>query len=428
MSPHPHLDAASSPGESSALATVFLCVVAVGLAAASTRLPSTRVPVVLFLICSGMVTRAVGRSFIDVPVLGSIARPASDVCLSLIGLLIGSHLNKETLASLGIRMCWYLLAFFAATYATVSVVASLLFPSLAGYAPFVASIALERSSPEALAGITAAKAKGPFAATTLLTSAAMDCAALVAFVSCNAVLAGSGSAVGTLGHVAFWTAVAAVIAWAAIVGTMRTSHSAVVAVLVGASLLTALHRFLHFELLLAALIAGSVLNYTSHHPITAVLEENAQPVHIVLFGLSGLRIDVVGMAGHLSPLAVVALYLARLGGMWIGTAGAARALGYQHPNQRCLALVTQLAIALSLVTRLHDAFPEAAPLADATAGMILLNLATGPMLLQFALRAVGEADSAPPTRTTEASGSLGSTTTALPNDKNTRAVDVEARP
>jgi hypothetical protein len=390
---HPDLHDASG-AQPSAIVTTVACFLAVGLATGATRAaPVLRLPPVLLQLTSGIVIRALLRTAIDVGALAVMSRPATDLCLALIGLLIGSHLNRETLSTLGPRMVWYLVAFFASIFFIVDVAASLLFPAFRAYAPFVAAIAMERSSPEALAGITHTMSAGPVSSATLLTSAVMDCAAIVTFVLCTAVLGDGTSAATTLGSMLAVTAIAATAAHG-IVNFGGRFIGPIGGAIAAAVLLTALHRFVQYELLLAAIVAGAALNYRGPHVITPMLEENAAIVHIVLFGLCGLRIDVIGMAMHLSPFGVIGLFLARLTGLYVGSAAPAKAFGFAYPHHRCLCLVTQLAIALSLVTRMHDGFPEARPLADAAAGMVLLNLATGPALLVFALKATGEAGAA----------------------------------
>eukprot|EP00388_Colpodella_angusta_P028376 GDKK01012301.1.p1 GENE.GDKK01012301.1~~GDKK01012301.1.p1 ORF type:complete len:108 (+),score=5.36 GDKK01012301.1:1-324(+) len=62
-----------------------------------------------------------------------------------------------------------------------------------------------------------------------------------------------------------------------------------------------------------------------------------------------------------------------------------------HNKYRWMGLVTQLAIALSLVDRMEESFPDSAPMARACGGSVLCGLVAGPSLLQFVLKKVGEA-------------------------------------
>lgn len=368
-----------------------MCLSSVVAATALVRLlAQLRVPPVLVFILTGIAARGMFRSVLDVDVLNRFVKPACDVCLSLVGMLIGSHLNGDALGSVGSKMVVYLGIFFAVAFVVVFVATSQLFPQHAAYAPFVASIALERSSPEALAGITEQRAQGPYTASTMLTAAAMDCAALIAFVTCNAAL-GASSALEVLVPMALWTAAAAGVAIAFFAAMQRAAPAATLAsVLVVAASFTLLHRAIRFELLLAAILTGSHMNFRGPHPTLAVLDGTSTAVNTVLFVFSGLRIDVVHMLGTVSVVSIAMLFVARLAALWCGSWAAATATQLGHPHVRWMGLVTQLAIALSLVHRLHDTFAEAHALADAAAAMVLCGLAVGPWLHVVGLKLSGE--------------------------------------
>jgi hypothetical protein len=345
-----------------------------------------RVPPVLVLLLTGMLARLAAHSVVDEVALATVTKPICGACLTLVGMLIGSHLNAEGFAAVGPKIVVYLLVVFMCVFSAVHMAVVSMFPALRGFAPLVASIALERSSPEALAGITTLRARGPFTSVTMLSSAVMDCAALVAFVLSSASMGGTGAgtflarlAAGT--YLSYITAIA-------VERFSRTLPPAAVVVAL-AAVLNAAHYVTHTELLVAAIGVGTHLNFRVPHATLAVLETQADNVHLVLFVLSGLRIDVAAMV-HLSPLVVVALYVARLVGLWAGCTMGSLAAGYPVKHVRCLGLVTQLAIALSLVQRVESAFPEAAELTHAAAGMVLLSLLTGPGALLYALRLSGE--------------------------------------
>lgn len=85
------------------------------------------------------------------------------------------------------------------------------------------------------------------------------------------------------------------------------------------------------------------------------------------------------------------IFGARLTGLWMGGYVGSVASGFKHPHLRGFGLVTQLAIALSLVQRIEDQFPEALALAQTAQGMVLFGLMTGPALLVAVLKLSGEA-------------------------------------
>ena len=462
-------------------------------------------PVVLAYLFVGITVRLI-QPDLAAEELMIISKPFIRMSLTAVGLIIGSHLNKVTLAPLLAPMCRFIPIFSIVVIVIVSVVAALLFPTLTQYAPLVGAIALERSSPEALAGIVSAKADGLFTSTTMCTAAIQDVLALVFFVvfsstvgtplstavlhlmelACGTALAmsvtvlavrtversfvqrviakvagvfvapsppGQGkppltsnaapnrplqslvapshrpttpqhkrTASGDLGDKFPAISSAAVVthstaptATAAIVGTADEDPSDAAAFttmarfihthrnVAKAPLVTLLFIiplvgwFFHVELLLAAVLAGVLLNYDSKHPITPLLEESETLINIVLFTFLGQRILLMSYLKNIFGACI--LFLARTVslalGSWLG--GNLAKLPPHTPETqwmhkyRWMGLITQLAIALSLVDRMEEQFKESVPMASAFGGSVLLALISGPPALQFVLSKVGEA-------------------------------------
>ena len=350
-----------------------------------------RVPPVVVFLSVGIAMRAVFRPMIDADALVAATRPFTNACLALIGVVIGSHLNADALGAVGTDFVTYVVVLLATTFAVVHSAAMLLFPSQHLFARLTASIALERSSPEALAGVQEARASGTFTTVTILTAAAMDSLAILAFTIATASL-GAGSAILSVAQTLLTTFLAGVLGVASFVLTapwQRPVATATVFVLV----LLLCNHFLHFELIASAIGVGTWVNFRHPHAVTHAVERFELPIQAVLFTLAGCRVDVL----KFSPAAIggaVGLFAARIAGLCIGASLGASAAGYPTYHSRGFGLVTQIAIALALVNRMEELFPQSATLAMATMGSVLLGLFTGPLALQLALRFSGEAGKA----------------------------------
>ena len=347
-----------------------------------------RVPPVVVFLSVGIVLRVAFRAILDPASLLMMTRPFTNSCLCLVGFVIGSHLNAEATAHVGLDFVAYVVLLFVTTYAIVHIAATFLFPSLHVFARLTASIALERSSPEALAGVNEAKSAGPFTTSTILTAAAMDSVAVIAFTIAAASLGADSAFVAVLR-----TAAATFFAWGVgclvvyFVGLQWQRPAWAAVALVAALLLC--NQFMHIELIAAAIGVGTWANYHAPHPITALAEHHEVAIHAVLFVLAGCRVDVLAFSPAAMGGALV-LYAARMGGLYVGAGIGSAAVGWAFFHGRCLGLVTQIAIALALVVRMEELFPQSASLAMATMGAVLLALFSGPLALQVALRWAGE--------------------------------------
>lgn len=310
-----------------------------------------------------------------------------DVALCVVGFEIGAHLNREVLWALWRPVAKLLLVMIPVVFCTVAVVSSLLYPSLRRYAPLVAIIAVERSSAEAMAGINEANAVGQFASATMCAATLMDVSALVAYVLMSAVVGAQGvvAAGNALLGMAAATAVGPLSA--ILINRVPTTPQVVLALMLCA--LLGAHYVFHGELLLGAVIAGSTLNFSAPHSTALVLRRIMPAGQLVLFTLLGTRIQPSKYANEMTS--AVILYASRIAGLWIGGALGSVAASQPHKNIRWMTLVTQLALALLLVFRMEENFPESAPLARAYGGAVLLALLTGPSALQYALVRAGEA-------------------------------------
>lgn len=412
----------------------------------------TGIPEVLLFLAAGMLVRLVSDP-LEAAKFDVISKPIVRMALTAMGLQIGSHLNKAVIEPLFKPLVRFSLIFSPIVICISAATSFLLYPSLGAYSWLVGAIALERSSPEALHGIAAAKAAGPFTNATMSIAALQDVLALVAFVVFGAIVGQPLShAVAHLAELTVGTCVATCVtvlgvrmavsvpfiaslfispadssptqtqlpitAREAISDTeaarnndpedpstpikveppaLRARRLILLRILLAFLVLVTplMSWFFHVELLLAAVLAGAVLNWDQQHRLTVALEEHSTLSNVLLFCLLGHRIQIIAYLQNL-PYALV-LFGARLFGLFLGAwaGGLAAPLHTTedtawHNRYRWMGLVTQLAIALSLVDRMEEGFPEAAAMARACGGSVIGGLLFGPSLLQFVLRKVGE--------------------------------------
>lgn len=342
--------------------------------------------------------------------------PLVDVALAAMGLEIGSHLNEATLGAIAGQMIRFMVIFVLIVVTVVAVGIRALMPEMVTFAALAASIAVERSSPACLQGIKEAQARGPFSTSLMCITAMQDVGAIVCFVLSEIVL-GSTSFAGGLQHIGLMAASTALACGLAVgVGLLFSHRFPSLCAAVMCMLLATAAEFSPSELLLSAVCCGTVLNYRASHPSTIFISKINQGVGVVLFTWMGYRMNVLNFIGvnigkepahsHLEHNHVIGphaanapslwiicgLYLLRLLALFLGSFVASWTVGLrQHASVRWMGLVTQLAIALSLVQRGERSFPHSAPLMRATGGAILISLITGPTLLQILLQKTGEA-------------------------------------
>lgn len=383
------------------------------------------------------------------------SRPLVNAGLTVLGLHVGSHIDLAELIPAmpgrgattvnGSPVRTVLLALSIA-YVVFACGFKLLFPSsTAAFACAAAAISIERSSAEAIATAALLQAKGPFTQSTILGAACMDVCATVMFAISVAVLqsnaaqgdasatAGGGGALEALVRslVATLAVVAAVLValrfllpitlvgggrGASATTTGSTSgglpgHPSIALALV-IVIFVVVGRVLHFELILAAMLLGAVLGAVNggrgegagHPALVAVSETAASVFDLVcacLFPLIGmrLRLDAIARASLLGAV----LFVLRVAALHCGffTSCSLNPQLYAHRHIRAWSALTQLAIGLSLVTRLEEAVNASAvsvgPIADAAPallGMVVIGMCAGPTGTQLALGWSGEAGKA----------------------------------
>lgn len=337
--------------------------------------------------------------------LVTVTDPIVDISLAAIGLEIGSHLNEQTLGPLIGQIGQFMWGFTMTVLSVVALGVHALMPTMVPFAALAASIAVERSSPECLHGITEARASGPLSSMLMCVAALQDIAAILCFVLTSVILGSTSMKDGVI-HLLAMFACTAVSSGVGLLLAWRLGKYPKLAVCAVCVALYAIGEQTPSELLLSAIACGVVLNYKKKHPVTEPLGQWNGAVCAALFVWMGYRMDVtvlLGLSTHTTTttpaisftsnlLVVAAFYVVRLVALCLGSAVGGMASGLrQHLAFRWMGMVTQLAIALSLVQRAERAFPFSAPLMRVYGGSVLLSLATGPPLLQLALHLAKEA-------------------------------------
>jgi hypothetical protein len=126
--------------------------------------------------------------------------------------------------------------------------------------------------------------------------------------------------------------------------------------------------------------------------LTSLLSHFLPAVNVVFFGLAGASLRLSALGGALG--AAFGLFVARLGGIWVGCK-VGSALGGSAPVVRdwlWRGMVTQAGIALGLSHIVATRFPDWGPdFAALVAAAVAMNLAVGPPMFKAAIVAVGEA-------------------------------------
>jgi hypothetical protein len=389
-------------------------------------------------------------------VVNAVTAVPVDACLVLVGVIIGGHIDVAFLRQRGKGLAtWWLCSATAVLVLVAGGVHAMY--RVTGLAVAVAAIALERSSGEAIAGITEARALAPdapvglraFAQGVLMTAAVMDVAGLVAFMVVGSVVfhgdfwsliptffsialfvaAAEAATIGalTLHHVMpsvgrllpSWRATpvplqrAWICAAAPIVGILGTywtigpAHSELLpaGIIVGAMMRAKGTRVAGPDVAATPDVSVDTTLSPAHGGVgaaaaiespTALVESRDVWVYLVLFTLTGLRLRAVRLLQPSILASGLVISLLRLAALTGGGWLGCRWGGLPHGRVRGIALVTQVAVAFALLHRTETYVrgnPVALAVVDAARASSLVNLLAGPPLLQFALRYVAAAES-----------------------------------
>ena len=277
------------------------------------------------------------------------------------------------------------------------------------------TVLLALSPPSTIAVIREVQARGPFTATALGVTVLMDVVIIVLFaVSASlagVLLLGEPFGIGFVGVLALDLALALGIGYAVgrllqlLLGTglPKVAQMALVVALgylifelagqVKAFSAARLPFEVYIEPLLIALVGGFfVTNFTPHRDrFDTLLHDVGPAVYVAFFTLTGISLKLDILLATL-PVAV-ALFLVRMGGIFIGSFAGSALAGVPARQGRLswMAFITQAGIALGLAREVAVQFPA---LGDAFATLIIsvvvLNEIFGPLFLKSVLRRAGE--------------------------------------
>ena len=338
-----------------------------------------------------------------------------DLAIGLIGLLAGAELRVAEVrerwrAIVGILVGQLVLTLVLLTGLAYAGAAHL--PFLEGLAPgptlamacLFASILAVNSPMVTIAMLKETRASGPMARTVLGVVLVADVAAVLLFTVTFALAQGAvhpgaqgGGAVvwglvRELGGSALAGLLVAVLAsvWLRFI-KLELVLFAVIAVFVTAA---AAHA-LHFELLLALLIAGFLVENVARvraEPLVHTLQQISGPVFVVFFALAGAELDVPGVVALWPAVLAVVLVRglavqggARAGARWAGAEPAVVTHGWAG-------LVSQAGVAIGLAAVVAARLgPRGVALQAVVVAVIAVNQVLGPILFKRALVATGEA-------------------------------------
>jgi len=280
-----------------------------------------------------------------------------------------------------------------------------------------ATVLLALSPPSTIAVIKEVRARGPFTRTLLSVTVFMDVLIIVLFAvatsMASVLLTGAAFNALFVAFLAIDLSIAVLVGYIVgrlLQGLLSTRWHGLVKtgliVLIGYGVYllsdqvkivsTAVLGFeIYIEPLLICLIGGfMVTNFSAHRDEFDDLMHDIGPlVYVAFFTLTGISLKLDILLQTL-PFAV-ALFLARIAGIYVGAFGASRLAQESKAFKRYawLGLITQAGIALGLSREVSVQFPTlGTAFATLIISVIVLNEIFGPMLLREALKRAGEAN------------------------------------
>ncbi len=280
-----------------------------------------------------------------------------------------------------------------------------------------ATILLALSPASTIAVIQEVRAKGPFSKTVLSITVVMDVVIIVLFALsvafAGAMIDGTPVTAGFLGILVLDIVIAVAVGYivgrgiSAMLSTTIPSIVKISALLLLGFLLfesanyvpaiveSAIGIKIKIEPLLMSMVAGfTVTNFTNYRETFEKLLHDISPwIYVAFFTLTGvgLKLDIlintIGIAAILFAVRMVAIII----GTYIGGTIAGEPQNFRRFAG--LGLITQAGIALGLARETAVVFPDTlgGEFATLIIAVIVLNEIFGPMLLKYALRQVGEA-------------------------------------
>jgi len=336
--------------------------------------------------------------------------------IALIALSAGGELKLSELRSQSRSMIGILTAEMIAVFVVMFGLALLLadvLPFTAGrpmtevlvIAVVFASIAIANSPAVTVAVVNDQDAKGPVSSTILGVTVLKDLVIIVLFavvlsVTRSAFSAESGGLDIFLVKTLWWEiggsiAIGAGGGWLISLYLRDVKVQLVPFVLVIAFGAALLGEALRLEVLLLALAAGFFVENISPErgePFIHAVEANSVPVYAIFFTLAGASISLDALVS-MGPI-IALIVVTRGAAIWIGTRTGARLSGAPEAVGRYAwtGFVSQAGVTLGMVTLAAQAFPSwGEELRTLFVALVAVHELVGPPLLQWGLRASGEA-------------------------------------
>lgn len=349
-----------------------------------------------------------------------------DLALSFIALAAGGELRLSELRPRARSVVWTLVltvvlvfpgmaAFVAVAQPLLPFVKAGASSQLITVAGIIGAFALARSPSSAIAIINECRARGPFTETALGVTVVMDLLVIMLFavvVSFGLVLVNPA----TTTDYAFLLVVAAELVTSIVVGIavggiisfyIRAVKADLLVFILGIAFMIAffshqlgmlLEEFyglsLHLEPMLISVTAGFwVQNFSQGGPtFMDRIGRSSLPIYVIFFSLTGAALEI-GALRHTWLIACL-LVVVRFALIWLASYAGAALAGDPPAFRRLagLSYVTQAGVSLGLAGIVVRRFPEwGGALATVIVAVITINQLIGPILLETALTAVGEA-------------------------------------
>jgi Kef-type K+ transport system membrane component KefB len=384
-----------------------------------------KIPKITGYIVAGILLGPEVSNFVTAETVGEL-KLIDDLALSFIALAAGGELRLSELRPRARSVMWTLLLTVVVVFPGVAafvVVAQPLLPfvkagatsQLITVAGIVGAFALARSPSSAIAIINECRARGPFTETVLGVTVVMDLLVIMLFavvVSFGLVLVNPA----TTTDYAFLLVVAAELVASIVVGIavggiisfyIRAVKADLLVFILGIAFMIAffshqlgmlLEEFyglsLHLEPMLISVTAGFWVQNFSQGGSTFMdrIGRSSLPIYVIFFSLTGAALEI-GALRHTWLIACL-LVVVRFALIWIASYAGAALAGDPPAFRRLagLSYVTQAGVSLGLAGIVVRRFPEwGGALATVIVAVIAINQLIGPILLETALTAVGEA-------------------------------------
>ena len=352
-------------------------------------------------------------------------RLVDDLALSFIALTAGGTLQMQFLRKRGkaiavniflLTLVVFILVFFPFLFISnsLNLMPDLTYSQIMVLACMLGVIAVARSPSSAIAIINECRATGPFTATVLGVTIAMDVLIIVFFtlaMSVSEIILGTGTAFDFQMITVLSLEVAGSLVLGIVLGKgislyiERVGHDLPLFLLFFAfSMFKASIWFnhvmethfaisLHLEPLLICISAGfSVQNFSRcGHIFMEGLERFALPIFVLFFSLAGasLNLDALCMTWPLAAFLVMVRAIGILGATWF--AGILNNDPPQHRRIAWMAYITQAGVAIGLAQLAQRRFPELGVyLTTLVLAVITINQVVGPITFKMALKMAGE--------------------------------------